>query len=309
MPPGSLPSANCARSVFTARVQRRLDLRPRRAVVERAPNALLERREVDRARIPRVELDVGDAAGCHGTDRTREDPCKRRTGLPVEAANVAARRRRRRDAADRAAARHGADAANRARQADKQLVVLVERQGTDRAVAEGVAAGNERPRVAAVGRLVDAEAGLGVRGGIRLAGARVNRVTGWIGGVDKQRADRVRAERGRLVLPVDLAVLVGRLVGDPDTAARGAEVERALLGLLATADRHCGHAARGGVLLAAREELVEQRRVLRLVRPDRLPRALAALALQPVVRRERARGDAIRNRVRRICALSLLLSL
>ena len=56
--------------------------------------------------------------------------------------------------------------------------------------------------VAAVRRLVDADAGLGVAGGVRLAGAGVDGVAGGIARIDQQRADRVRPEAAGHELPV-----------------------------------------------------------------------------------------------------------
>ena len=71
--------------------------------------------------------------------------------------------------------------------------VGIDADRADRAVVgDREGAGDERPVVAAVGALVEAEAGL--VDGVRLAGAGVERVAGGVVGIDDQRADRVRRQ-------------------------------------------------------------------------------------------------------------------
>ena len=158
------------------RVERRLDLRPGGAVVERPPDAFLERADVEHVRVVRVDGDL-----VHAAARSCAEQRERRAGLAIDAACRAAVRGR---AADRAAGR--GDTANGAVEADEQVAGLVEHHRAHGPVVEEVAAGNERPRIAAVGRLVDAETGLGVTRRVRLAGAHVDRVARRVGRVDEQ---------------------------------------------------------------------------------------------------------------------------
>jgi hypothetical protein len=66
-------------------------------------------------------------------------------------------------------------------------------------------AGDERPVVAAVRGLVEADAGLAVAAAVRLAGADVDRLAGLVARVDQDRADGVRRDVVGDVLPVRVA--------------------------------------------------------------------------------------------------------
>src|SRR5205085_2358576 len=90
------------------------------------------------------------------------------------------------------------------------------------------------PAVAAVRRLVDADAGLTAgRAVVALAGAEVERLVLPVGRVEQQVADGVLVEPpGRHVPP--RRVRVERVVGAPDTAAGGPGIHRALVPLAAS---------------------------------------------------------------------------
>ena len=111
-----------------------------------------------------------------------------------------------------------------------------------RRLRDGERARDERPVRAAVGRLVETEAGLAVAARVRLAGADVDRLAGRVVRVDGDRADRVRRDPVRDVLPV--RVRRERVRRAPDAAARRADVQRALLRLALRVDGERRYAPR-----------------------------------------------------------------
>ena len=171
--------------------------------------ALLVRSRVERA--VAVELDVVDAAGAAVTVPDLGEGLTAVGRLP-EPPRCRVRRER------HGAAGHRRDAADAAGRADVHRlgVARIDDDRGDRAgVHRSRAAGQERPLVAVVGGCVDPDARLGVTRGVRLAGARVERVRRRV--VD-QRPDRVRAETVGEERPSRVA---GEgVVAPPDAAAR-----------------------------------------------------------------------------------------
>src|SRR5262249_34679919 len=163
-----------------------------------------------------------------------------------------------------------------------------------RVVDAGV--GELRPLIAAIRRLVDADAGLTAgRAAVALAGPEVQRLALRVGGIEGENAD------GRLVEIADLHLLPvrrrgGGVVSAPDAAAGGAGPDGAVLAVaLATAvGRHDerGDAARCVVRRAREGGHAGLGCVLR--RPDLLP--LPALALRVAVLRVRI-GERVERRL------------
>ena len=109
---------------------------------------------------------------------------------------------------------------------DRARIAGLDSDRADRAVdRHGLRAGDQLPARASVGRLEQAEAGLGVAGAVGLAGACVERVPGWVVRIDDQRAEGVRRQ---VVRRRDPARLGGqRIVRAPDPATRGRDPESA----------------------------------------------------------------------------------
>src|SRR5205085_4987205 len=132
----------------------------------------------------------------------------------------------------------------------------------------------------------EAEPGLAVAARVSLAGTGVDRPSARVVRVDGERADRVRRDVGRDLLPVRL---LGKcVVRPPDAAARGADEERAVTVVRTVAHRH-GRLTAGplrGLDERLRAELVDVERV----GSDRVPlrEGLRALLLELVVRLDRA---------------------
>ena len=256
--------------VAPRRIQRRLDLRPGGAVVQRAPHAFRERGLVEDVGIVGIDADLG---GSPNEGSAQERPGG--AGLPVDAAG---HQRVAGGAAGARAAGHRGDAAHRAGDTGQQVAALVEGETRHRALEEDVAARDQQPGLAAVGGLEDADARLGVARGVGFAGADVDGVPARVTRVDEDRADRVRPRRRRRCANADERPgrfgAIERLVGDPDAAAGRAEVEPAVAPVAGGRDAQRGHAAGGDVWGAVEEEDVEQRGVARLVeRSDRRPLA------------------------------------
>ncbi len=165
---------------------------------------------------------------------------------------------------DRADTTHGAGNRN------EQVAGVIESHLPDRPLEEDVAPGDEGPGLAAVRRLVDAHARFRIARGIRLARARVQRVSGSILRIDEQGTDRVDTEAAGDESPVRAQK---RLVGPPDTASRRRDVERALILGARRRDRHRRHAAARHVLGPVEQERIEHGGVGRLAGADQLPGA------------------------------------
>ena len=129
------------------------------------------------------------------------------------------------------------------------------------------------PIVAAVRRLVDAEAGLGVTGAVWLACSDVEGIARGIAWVECHRADRVRAEAAGDESPVRR----GRkaVVGSPDAAAGSADVDAALRLTTVRRNRKRGRAAGRRIVVAAERQ---DRREVGDARPDQCPVAGSVLA-------------------------------
>ena len=170
---------------------------------------------------------------------------------------------------------------------DVARVARLDRDPRDRPeVGGGERARDERPVRAAVRRLVETEAGLAVTARVPLTGADVDRLAGRVVRVDGDRADRVRRDPVRDLLPV--RVRRERVGRPPDAAARRADVERALLRLALRVDGERRHAARPLRRLdeGLRPEPVDVKRV----RPDEIPlrgQLGAPRSRERVVRRDR----------------------
>src|SRR5262249_24168626 len=189
---------------------------------------------------------------------------------------------------------------------DVVRVARLDRDPRDRAVVGGCErARHEGPRLALVGRLVQAEARLAVAAAVRLAGADAERLPARVVRVDGDRADRVRRDSGRDLLP--LQVVLQRVPRAPDAAACGADVERAARGAALRADRHSRDAPRPLRRLdeGLRAEPVDVERV----GPQRLPAVLVlrALLLELGVRLDRALDLVHRDRLGGIGPVAVLL--
>ena len=184
----------------------------------------------------RVELDVADAArragarllansvsaaralGRVGRAVVDERPARAAVGGLVEAPLGGARHR-----AGHAGAADARHAAQRGGGADVEgvRVARLDDDLADALAAELVLAERPAPRVAAVGRLVEADAGDAAGAArVRLAGADVDRVAGRVVRVDRDRPDRVDPERAREV--VQCGVPARAFVGAPDRRRRPA---------------------------------------------------------------------------------------
>ena len=207
---------------------RREDLRPVRAAVRRAPHAAGVRARVDDVRVVRIERDTADAARrargrSRGIDRdvavglvrravVEERPRAAAVGRLVEAPLRRARNQRH-GALGR---RRDASGGPRGRGVDRVRVARLHGDRPDRPADEGVG-GQLRPVVAAVRRLVEADARGCDRRRVRLAGADVERAALAIVRVERDRADRVQLELLGDVLPP--RVVVEPLLRAPDPAA------------------------------------------------------------------------------------------
>ena len=160
-------------------------------------------------------------------------------------------------------------------------ITLLDRDPRDRpVVGDGERPVDARPVGAVVGRPVEAEPGLAVAAGVRLAGADVDRPAGRVVRVDGDRADRVRRDPVRDVLPG--RVLGQRVLRPPEAAAGRAHIEGALLRLALRVDGQRRDAARplGRLDERLRAEPVDVERVgaeKSHFEPSLAPRAVAAL--------------------------------
>ena len=172
-------------------------------------------------------------------------------------------------------------------------VERVRRAGLDHDLTDTLASelgpAEGRPGLAAVGRLVQADSGDAARAAdVCFARPDVDGVAGRVVRVDGDRTDRVDAEGTREVLPARLARQ--RVLGAPDAAASGRDIQRAVTGLAGVGDRDGGRATTCDV---ARRHVGERApdgsTGERLARTHRHPRSLAALAGRNglPVRRER----------------------
>ena len=282
------------------RVQRRLDLRPRVPAVSRAPDASRVRSCVEGVRVRRVDLDVTHAARCarRRVVRDRGDVRAavrraRRAGMDHRPRGPAVRRaveaplRRPRDQrpvlADAAVAAHGRVSADREGRAgiDRVRIAGLDPDRPDTASVERRAAVRARPVVAAVGRLVEADAcDTTAAARVALTGSDPERVRARIVRVDRDRPGRVDPEAPAQVLPV--RVRRQRVVRAPDPSARRGDPHPALRAVAPVCrrpaavrvDGEVGRATCRRVLLRhvrvrvpVRRELVQRR-----LRADLLPR-------------------------------------
>ena len=268
-----------------------MDLRPRRAGVGGLPDAAGVRARVDDVGVERIEDDAADAArragravrrlgrvaGAHAGGRgavVDERPRRTAVGRLVQAPLGCARNDR------DAAARDGGDTANTARRCrvDRVRVPRDDRDRPDGAGVEDACAERARPRRAAVRRLVDADAGRRVAGGVRLARADPGRVTRRVIRIDGDRAHRLDPEGAGDEVPARLPVQ--RVLGRPDTAACGSRPQPALAGLAGRGDREDGRPAARDVRVRDVAEGVAELGggIERLGRADGDPLALLSLA-------------------------------
>ena len=324
------------------RVQRRLDLRPRVAAVSRAPHATRVRSRVDRVRVARVDLDVTHAARCARCrvvrDRGDVRAAVRRArgaGVDHRPRGAAVRRaveaplRRPRDQrpvlADAAVAAHGRVSADREGRAgvDRVRIARLDPDRPDTARVERGGAVRARPVVAAVRRLVEADArDAAAAAGVALTRADPERVPARIVRVDRDRPGRVDPEAPAQVLPV--RVRGQRVVRAPDASARRRDPHAALRAVAPVGrcpvavrvDGEVGRPTRRRVLLRnvrvrvpVRRELVQRR-----LRADLLPRQVrrarsAAQSPRPCRLEGGARSLQARQRdvFLRICELGELL--
>ena len=278
------------------------DLIPVRAAIRRAEDPRAESRRVDGARGVRVDFYVVYAAartearydrapwqkrveadGCWVSDQREVRaavgrlPDADRGEVRVQRERAA---RRYRDTADTP---RGADVDRAAVDDDRADRAGVERRpavGTDggrraaaRLAGNTCARSEMGPSVAAVRRLVDAEAGLGVTGGVWLARSDVEGIAGGIARVERHRADRVRGEAAGDESPVRR----GRkaVVGTPDAAAGSADVDAALRLTTVRRNRKRARAAGRRVVVAAERQ---DRREVGDAGPDQCPAAGIVLA-------------------------------
>ena len=282
----------------------REDPRPGRAGVGRAPDPGAVRARVDHVRVVRVDRHAADAAGrarlCSrdvlvaAGERRRAvvDPRPRGAAVRrlVEAPVRGADRRRGRSTG------RGRDAAHRAGRGrvDRVRITLLDRDRADGAATE-LRLAQPRPRLAAVGRLVDADTRGGAACRVRLTGADVERVGGGVVRVERDRAHRVQLERAGQKLP--LRLLVECVVRAPHTAACRDDPQPAVALHAGGRDRDGGHAAAGHVFArdVVRPRPERGERIEGAARTDAHP-----LSLLPGPRRERLalRGLPVRARVR-----------
>ncbi len=243
--------------------------------------------------------------GRRTTGRRGRRPDQRKYGarLTPEAADrkrVVGRAARKRAAADRA------DASYAAADRNEKIAGAVESHLSNRSLEEHIAAGHQRPVVAAVGRLIDADAGFRVGGSILLAGGRVQRVAGRIGGVEKKRSDRVRAEAAGDVLPFLRGIRVKRLIGSPDAAAGCRDVQTAMTFRAVGRQRHPCDAARRDVRRGIAKR-IQHARDVRDARANELPASggmrVAIERRPPVPRRNRRLRRDVASRKRALLVI------
>ena len=310
------------RAIRIVGAQPRLEHAEGRSTVHRSPGSLVERRRVDDVRVGRVERRVDHAA-------------VRRIAIPDEGEGRAAigrleeaerRSRGRRVRYPATSRRDAADTAGRG-DVDDIAVPGIDDDRADRAAGEGIARigavgwrrqrgdgrREVRPGVAAVRGLVDAHARLRVRRDVRLAGARIERVTAGVGRVDDQRADGIGAETAGDVLPFLGRIGVKRFIGAPDAAAGRRDVEAAfaavvVLVAVVAAFRRDGHRrdAAGRDVWSGIAEGVQDARNIGLARPDQLPRARGVrLAVHRFPAAFRGKGRFPRHLVGRVRAFQV----
>ncbi len=213
------------------------------------PEPVAEHRRVELVGMVRVDQQLRDPAGEEveprvGRGRIREglvgEVLLEIEGLPAVGRPVHAQRR---GVGGRAPAPvHRRRAVPRQRRADVDVVrvVGIHSDPADRAVGRHRGAPrHERPRVAEVGRLEEAQPGLRVARPVRLTRARVQ---GVVRGVEIDRAERRRRHVARRGVPVD--VVGERVVGGPHSAARRGNRHPAVARRAGRVDRDLHHAAR-----------------------------------------------------------------
>ena len=266
----------------------------RRAACGRADQAQRRLRRVHDVRVARVELHLVDRAGL----RERERRAAVRRGVDADCGR-----------SGRPAARGvGADSAHARARADQDVarVARLDRDPRDRAVVRGrERTRHERPAGAVVGGLVEAEPGFAVAARVRLSGADVDRPARRIVRVDGDRADRVRRDPVRDLLPRRL--LRERVLRPPHTAARRADVDRAVLRPALRVDRQRRHASRP--LRRLDEGLGAEPIHVERVRADGAPPREQPRPARddPLVRRDRTADLLDRDLRVRVCAVRVRL--
>ncbi len=233
------------------RVDRRLDLRPRRTGVRRAPDAACVRRRVHDVRVGRIEHDVPDSArradpgvcefgrvagavGDVGRAVVDERPRGAAVGRLVQAPLGDAR-----NGPGHAGAADGRHPAQRRRgpHVDGVRVARLDRHRAD-ALPRELGLAEQRPRVAAVDRLVEADARHATgTADVRLAGTDVDGVLVRVVRVERHRTGRVDPERTAEIRPLRLGC--EQIVRAPHASARGSDPRAAGAG---RAGRSCGTA-------------------------------------------------------------------
>ena len=146
---------------------------------------------------------------------------------------------------------------------------------------------DQRPRRAAVGRLVETDAGLGIARAVRLARADVDRHSGRVVRVIGDRADRIRRDTRARRRPLHL--LVQRVRRTEDTTAGRADQRRTVLRRAARRrHRERRHAAREDRPSVPRGRLAgDGRRRGHTARTDQLPAGHGLLRVQRLDRERR----------------------
>src|SRR6478672_2933834 len=202
-------------------IERRPDVGPGRAIVSRAPDATRKLVHVEDARMGRVLLYSGRATSS-SYSHNRPD---KGAGGAVAAIKAAGRKRMSGSSTRRCAARHGTHAADGAGDRNEQVPGVVKIHDADGALKEDVGSRNQRPGLAAVRCLVDTDSRFRIARSIRFAGAGIERVARSVVRIHEERADGIDAETARDESPSRVAG--ERLVGPPNTTARGGDVEDA----------------------------------------------------------------------------------
>ena len=98
--------------------------------------------------------------------------------------------------------------------------------------------------LAVVGRLVDAHARFASgRAAIGLAGTQIERASGVVGGIERQRSDRSLIKIARMEL-FPIGIVRERVVRPPDAASGSADPDTAARCVAVGRNNHCGYSAR-----------------------------------------------------------------
>ena len=214
--------------------------------------------------------------GGRAADGRRRGPDERERGarLTPQAASgqhVIGGTTRQRSAADRA------DAADAAADRHEQTAGAVKRHLANRSLEEHIAAGHQRPCVAAVGRLVDPDSSLRIARRVLLAGRGIQRVAARVVGIEQERSDGVGPEAAGDELPLLRGIGMKCLRRSPDAAARGRHKQSAVT-LSAVGRQRQGRDAPCGGVRRRVAEGVQDAGDRRDARPHQLPGSSGVLA-------------------------------